>query len=231
MTCRGLNGILTMRSCGRREAVILLQWSIGSTNPEAIVEERGAQRAGGVLQLLQELSLFDQRRCGICTNSDFGIQTYDADTTSPRSTPPHTHGQTVLSTSRAFPSELLFRTTDSPFQGFESLVPSQDFIEENYGGWEGAFGYFLREDWTRRWASLSSELSLSNVFQAQDRLMTGKHAFLSFAPHFHPDQKQVNAYLQKHPNATEEEWCDQVEWYRRDGLRNDSTRPLNTSSK
>lgn len=50
---------------------------------------------------------------------------------------------------------------------------------------------------------------------------TGRNAFLSFAPHFHPNKNQVNEYLKTHPGATEEEWCDEVEWTRIDGKRND----------
>lgn len=50
---------------------------------------------------------------------------------------------------------------------------------------------------------------------------TGPNAFLSFAPHFHPNLNQVNKYLKTHPGATEEEWCDEVEWTRIDGKRND----------
>lgn len=51
----------------------------------------------------------------------------------------------------------------------------------------------------------------------------GRNAFLSFAPHFHPNQSQVNQYLKTHPGAKEEEWCDKVEWSRIDGKRNDGS--------
>lgn len=72
---------------------------------------------------------------------------------------------------------------------------------------------------------LASTLILTTIL-----LFEGKHAFLSFAPHFHPEGKQFDAYLKKYPNATEEEWCDQVEWYRKDGFRNEGDRVTWNSS-
>lgn len=47
----------------------------------------------------------------------------------------------------------------------------------------------------------------------------GPHAFLSYAPYYHPDPKQQREYLAVHPNAQRDEWEDRIEWVHRDGKR------------
>ncbi|KAM0749193.1 hypothetical protein T439DRAFT_381585 [Meredithblackwellia eburnea MCA 4105] len=51
----------------------------------------------------------------------------------------------------------------------------------------------------------------------------GRNAFLSYAPHFHPNPQQLAEYLKQHPGATSDEWEDKVVWERRDADRNTDT--------
>ncbi|KAK4700432.1 hypothetical protein P7C70_g5818, partial [Phenoliferia sp. Uapishka_3] len=51
----------------------------------------------------------------------------------------------------------------------------------------------------------------------------GRNAFLSYAPHFWPDSKELDAYLQAHPGATSDEWEDKIKWDHKDANRNADT--------
>jgi hypothetical protein len=52
-------------------------------------------------------------------------------------------------------------------------------------------------------------------------LRLGPHHFLSFAPKFFPDEKQVEEYKRRHPNWEKEDvdWSKEVDWIRDDGKR------------
>ncbi|KAI5478661.1 hypothetical protein MNV49_004688 [Pseudohyphozyma bogoriensis] len=51
----------------------------------------------------------------------------------------------------------------------------------------------------------------------------GPHAFLSYAPHFHPNKLALDRYLRAHPGAPQDEWEDRIPWDRIDGNRNPDT--------